>query len=452
MKTPAMTTGRQPANMKKSALLIAFHFPPQSESSGIQRTLSFAKNLGEAGESRWDPMVLSAHPMAYERKNSSQLDGLPASLIVSRPYALDSKRHLGLFGRYPEIIALPDRWISWWLFAVPAALWLIARQRPAVIWSTFPIATAHLIGLTLHGLTGLPWVADFRDPMLQDKFPKTRLQRKAFQWIETRAITRCSKAVFTTQGALEAYKERFPENLHHKFCVIENGYDEEAFSASEAGTPHPASPASTDSRITLLHSGVLYTEGRDPAEFFRAIAVLKTRGRISASNLRVILRAPGEMPYFTKLAKTCDVADIVSIDPPVPYQEALSEMLAADGLLIFQGTPFNTQIPAKIYEYFRARKPVLGLLDPRGETARALGAAGFTHTASMTSVDDITATLDSFIQQIHSGAAHIAGDELVNASSRKHRAKQLAQVFDEVTDQVAGRMRDQIAGQPGAGS
>jgi hypothetical protein len=433
MKTLAMTTGLQPANMKKRALLIAFHFPPQSESSGIQRTLSFAKNLGDVDGSQWDPMVLSAHPMAYERKNSSQLDGLPASLIVSRPYALDSKRHLGLFGRYPEIIALPDRWISWWLFAVPAALWLIARQRPAVIWSTFPIATAHLIGLTVQRLTGLPWVADFRDPMLQDKFPKTRLQRKAFQWIEQRTITRCSKAIFTTQGALEAYVGRFPASLHHKFCVIENGYDEETFGASEARAQHPAGPSASDGRITLLHSGVLYTEGRDPAEFFRAIAVLKKQGRVSAANFRVILRAPGEIPYFTKLANTCGVADIVSIAPPVPYQAALSEMLAVDGLLIFQGTPFNTQIPAKIYEYFRARKPILGLLDPLGETARALGAAGFRHTASMTSLDDIVTTLDNFIQQIQTGKAHIADDELVNASSRKHRAKQLAQVFDQVT-------------------
>jgi hypothetical protein len=35
--------------------------------------------------------------------------------------------------------------------------------------------------------------------------------------------------------------------------------------------------------------------------------------------------------------------------------------------MVFQGTPFNTQIPAKIYEYFRAGKPILGLVDTAGE-------------------------------------------------------------------------------------
>jgi glycosyltransferase involved in cell wall biosynthesis len=420
----------EPKPMNKGALLIAFHFPPQSESSGIQRTLSFAKNLDA---SDWTPMVLSAAPMAYERKNSSQLASLPASLVVSRPLALDSKRHLGLFGRYPEIIALPDRWISWWPFAVLAGLSLIRRHRPAVIWSTFPIATTHLIGLTLHRLTGLPWVADFRDPMLQDKFPKTPRQRKAYQWIEGRAIAACDKAVFTTQGAMESYKNRFPA-MHRKFCVIENGYDEEGF-AQPAGTLPPA--AKRDGCATLLHSGVLYTEGRDPSAFFRAIAALKKQGRVSAKNLHVILRAPGDIPYFKNLAAACEVEDIVSIEAPVPYQQALAEMLSVDGLLVFQGSPFNTQIPAKIYEYFRARKPILALLDTAGETAKVLDAAGFRHLAAMTSEDAIAPVLDDFIARIHNNTATIASDELVTASSRTHRAKQLAQVFAQVTGAIA---------------
>ena len=113
--------------------------------------------------------------------------------VVRRPLALDAKRHLGLRGRYPQCIALPDRWWSWWLFAVPTALAMVRKHKPEVIWSTFPIATAHLIGMTLQRLTGLPWVADFRDPMLQDDFPSHPLQRRMFAWIERQAIQRCTR-------------------------------------------------------------------------------------------------------------------------------------------------------------------------------------------------------------------------------------------------------------------
>jgi len=421
------------SNMKKSALLIAFHFPPQSESSGIQRTLSFAKHLGTFG---WTPMVVSAAPMAYERKNSSQLASVPKDLIVRRPLALDAKRHLGVQGRYPEIVAVPDRWSSWWLFAVPTALALIVKHRPAVIWSTFPIATAHLIALTLHKLTGLPWIADFRDPMLQPDFPKSRLQRRMFAWIERKAIEGCARATFTTQGALESYKARFPAALHDKFCVIENGYDEQAFQLSPdaaADTTLVQPDTAAPRRITLLHSGVLYAEGRDPTMFLKALAELKRQGLIDSTTCRVILRAPSELAYFEALVQTCEVGDLVCIAPPVPYQEALREMLAADGLLVFQGSAFNNQIPAKIYEYFRARKPIMGLLDTAGETAGMLRHAGFEDIASMTSSQAIVPVLAHFIEAIRNNSAHIASEALVASSSRTHRARQLAQLFDDST-------------------
>ena len=416
--------------MNKRALLIAFHFPPQAASSGIQRTLSFSKHLGGQG---WDPMVLSANPIAYAEKNSSQLANLPQQLIVKRAFAIDAKRHMGILGRYPECVALPDRWISWWLSAVPAGLSMIREHKPAVIWSTFPIASSHLIGLTLHRLSGLPWVADFRDPMMQAEYPTTKLQRKAYSWIEKKTIENCQQAVFTTQSALDAYKRRFPEALHAKFAVIENGYDEDGFGTTAPIQSTSAHEKKSSACVTLLHSGVLYSEGRDPSAFFDAISLLKKSGAIDAASLQVILRATGDDPHFHKLVAKFALEDIVKIAPSVSYREALQEMLSVDGLLVFQGTPFNTQIPAKIYEYFRARKPIFGLLDPAGETARVLGAAGFTSLASMKSADAITPVLENFIEQIKAGKAYVADEGIIAASSRQHRAKQLAQVFNQAT-------------------
>jgi glycosyltransferase involved in cell wall biosynthesis len=412
--------------MTKRALLIAFHFPPQAASSGIQRTLSFAKHLGKYG---WEPMVLSAHPRAYSVKNPSQLASVPPELVVRRVFALDAKHHLGIKGRYPGWLALPDRWTTWWLGAVPAGLSLIRRYRPEVIWSTFPLATAHLIGLTLQRLTGLPWVADFRDPMIQPAYPSARLQRKLYAWIEKKAIEHCTLAVFTTHSALDSYRVRFPHLPASKFTVIENGYDEDGFDPAAVTAPTAAQPDGVR-RVTLIHSGVLYQDGRDPSAFLAAIARLKAEGRANAATLRVILRAPGDVEHTAELATRYGVDDIVESAPPVPYREALREMLGADGLLVFQGTPFNTQVPAKIYEYFRARKPVLGLVDTGGETARVLRAAGFFSLATMDSVDAIVPVLAAFIDDIAAGRAYVASDELVAASSRVHRAGQLAGVFD----------------------
>lgn len=416
--------------MSKRALLIAFHFPPQAASSGIQRTLSFSRHLGRSG---WEPMVLSAHPRAYAQQNPSQLASIPSSLVVQRAFALDTKRHLGLRGRYSELMALPDRWISWWGHGVLAGLRLIRRHKPAVIWSTFPIATAHLIGLTLHRLTGLPWIADFRDPMLQPTYPVSPRQRGVYGWLEGQTLRRCRFAVFTTQSALDSYRNRFPDIDPGKLRLIENGYDEDEFGAMLGAMPAAQPAATPDRRLTFLHSGVLYRNGRDPEPFMAALATLKASGRIDAAALRVILRAPGDMNGTKAKAARHGVEDIVEVLPPVPYREALHEMMEADALLLFQGTPFNSQIPAKVYEYFRTRKPILGLVDPAGETATVLRNAGFDSIVPTDDTDAIRATLEQFVPAVRAGAAYVARDAVIARCTRAHKARELATLFDEAS-------------------
>ena len=408
-----------PSKEERRVLMTAFHFPPQSTSSGVQRTLGFARHLGAQG---WQPLVLTAHPRAYAEKSPSQLADMPKGLVVQRAFTLDAKRHLGIKGRYFEACALPDRWASWWLGAVPAGLNMIRVHRPQVLWSTFPIATAHLVGMTLHRLTRLPWVADFRDPMLQAGYPVSRPQRHLLSWIERLTIERCSAAVFTTQGAMSACTACFPA-LAYKFHVIENGYDEQDFGSAIA---HP------NARLTLVHSGALYATGRDPSPFFEALAMLKSCGEIDAVTTQVVMRAPGDCKRFGALAASFEVNDVVAVEPALPYGMALQEMVSADGLIVLQGTNFNAQLPAKVYEYFRARKPILAVVDIHGETARMLRSAGFDAIADINDSAQIAPVMATWLQQIRVGRARIASDHLIASSSRLHRTHQLVEILTRV--------------------
>ncbi|MEF8794599.1 MAG: hypothetical protein V5A50_13100, partial [Thiohalorhabdus sp.] len=162
--------------MTRRALLIAYHFPPVQGSSGVLRTLSFARHLPELG---WEPLVLTAHPRAYPRTSEHQMADIPEDLVVKRAFALDTARHLALRGTYPGPLAVPDRWWTWWLGAVPAGLRMIRHYRPEVIWSTAPIITAHWIAATLSRLSGLPWVADIRDLLTEPDEPADPLAWKA---------------------------------------------------------------------------------------------------------------------------------------------------------------------------------------------------------------------------------------------------------------------------------
>jgi glycosyltransferase involved in cell wall biosynthesis len=405
----------------KRVLMVAYHFPPLAGSSGIQRTLRFVQHLPAFG---WDPIVLTADPRAYEATSDDLAAEVPPAVPVTRAFALDTARHLALFRRYPGFLARPDRWMSWRWGAVPAGLRLVREHRPAAIWSTYPIATAHAIGAALHRRSGVPWIADFRDPMAQDGYPADPKTWRSFRRIEATAVREAARCVFVTPGAARVYRERYPDADPARLVVIENGYDPESFEAAEraAAAAGPLNPGA----VTLLHSGIVYPSERDPTRLFEALGRLRPRG------VRVRFRAAVHDALLRQLAAAHGVAGEVEILPPVPYREALEEMLRADGLVVMQASNCNEQIPAKIYEYFRARRPILGLTDPAGDTAGALRAAGIDAIAPLDSADAIAHALGDFAEAVKRGTAAKPSAAAVEASSRRGRARQLAALLEAV--------------------
>lgn len=407
--------------------MIAYHFPPVKVSSGIQRTLRFAQYLPEFG---WSPIVLAPNPRAYASTSNEDMGDSLKGIEVCRAFALDTSKHLSIGGRYPRFAALPDRWSSWWLGGVPAGLNLIRKFRPDVIWSTYPIATAHLIGLTLHRLTGIPWVADCRDPMAQDGYPTDPATWKSFDWIEKRLVRHADAVTFTTPGAVREYTHRYPDSAS-RFSLIENGYDENVFAAAGMGLEMPAT--ADDKPFTLVHSGVIYPEERDPTQFFEAIATLLKAGDISPQVLQIILRATGHDDYLQSMIDRLGIQSIVRLAPSIPYADALREMLTVDGLLILQAANCNDQIPAKLYECLRARRPVLGLTDPAGDTGKTLAASGIDTIAPLDSSAAIVTALKRFIELLRSKQAPIAMNSAIASASRRGRTLEFARLLDGIT-------------------
>jgi hypothetical protein len=365
-----------------------------------------------------------------------QLADIPPTLEVVRAWAFDTVRHLSFRGRYPGWLAVPDPWVSWFASATLSGLRLIKKHKPGALWSTYPIATAHLIALVLYRLTGIPWIADFRDPMNEidpvtgERWPKDPKIWWAREWIERHTVSSCARAAFVTQGALRIYAERYPELPACRWALIANGYSEESFVAAEAlrngNRPQGG-------KITLLHSGVLYpSPDRNPGQFFAALGGLRESGKISSENLRVILRASSSEDLYRKQLLEHRIEDIVTLEPPVAYNRALSEMLNVDGLLVFQGHDSNPAIPAKLYEYIRARRPIFALVDDRGETATLLREAKVGTLVPLDSRERIADGLLQFLEQIRNGGAPIATDTEIERHSRRHKALELARLLDEV--------------------
>ena len=407
----------------KRLLMIAFQFPPMTGTSGVQRTLRFARDLPLFG---WQPLVLTANPRAYERVSDDLMGELAADTVVERAFAIDAARQLAVRGRYLALAARPDRWMSWWVGAVARGMAMARKYRPQAIWSTYPIATAHRIGHTLQRLSGLPWIADFRDPMAEDGYPEDPKVWRSYKAIEEATLARATRSVFVTPGAARMYRERYRDSAE-RIRVIENGYDEESFEGLTAAGPL------TPGKITLLHSGVVYPSERNPTHFFQALRRMLDAGTIRASELTVRLRAPGHEAFLGKLLDEHGINGLVELAPPITYREALCEMMQADGLLVMQARSANQQVPAKLYEYLRCGRPIIGLTDPAGETAELLRNAGLDYIARLDSPDDIASMLHRFLHQLGAGSVSLPRAAFVRNANRRNRARALFDLLEEVT-------------------
>jgi glycosyltransferase involved in cell wall biosynthesis len=409
--------------------MVAYHFPPLAGSSGIQRTLRFVQHLPALG---WQPLVLSTHPRAYENTGADLLAEIPANTVVRRAFALDTARHLQVAGRYLGWMARPDRWISWKYAAVREGLRMIEEFKPDAIWSTYPIATAHVIASALQRKTGLPWIADFRDPMAQDDYPADLRTRQMFRDIEADVAKHARFNVFTTPGAARMYQQRFPDAAS-RMLVLENGYDEESFGAAGLG-PSDDAPAERANRpLVLLHSGIVYPSERDPTQLFAALGQLQRTGTLTPDDLRIRFRASVHDGLLRTLAQAQGAQDFIELCPAVAYREALAEMMAVDALLVMQASNCNAQIPAKIYEYLRAGKPIVGLTDPAGDTAGVLRTAGLGDMARLDSIAEIVALLPAFVRDWRQGRSVLPQALAVEQASRRGRSQALVELLVQAT-------------------
>jgi len=415
-------------------LLIAFHFPPFKGSSGLERTLGFCRHLARFG---WQPMVLAPHPRAYPGVSDERMKDIPADVIVERAFAVDTARHLAVRGSYLGWAAVPDRWIGWLPGAVLKGWGMIRRLHPKAIWSTYPIATAHIVGWALQRLTGIPWVADFRDPMVEYNHrrqawaPGDVKIRKSRLWIERLCARRAARVVFCTNGALEIFAKRYPEFPRERAVVIPNGFDEDAFRS--AGTePHVGAPRDPKRPIRMLHSGVLYPgPDRDPSQFLRAVAEFLAARPEWRGRLQIVFRASAYDGTYAPVISSLGLEDTVTLAPPIPYREALAEMLTSDVLLVFQGYTSNPAIPAKAYEYLRAQRPILALLDANGDTAQLLRQEGVGTVLPIEDAEGILAGLGPFLDSVQNGSAAVLPLERAARFERGNRAAELATVLDD---------------------
>jgi len=411
----------------RHALFVAYHYPPESSSSGVLRTLKHTRYLGRFG---WRVTVLTLNRDAYQVTDPKLEEQIPPEVRVVRTRFIDVKNHLAIRGSYPSFLAIPDRWSGWWPWAVAAGRKVLAGDPVDLVYSTSPHATAHLIARSLAG-RALCWVADFRDPWYEEP-PEpgtTRLGHVAARRLERLVARRSDLIVTSTTRLRNVLASRYPEKPTEKFVAIPNGYDEADF------TGVLGSSASSPDEFLIVHAGSLSESFRDPRPAFEAVHRATQMGLVDPSRIRFRFLGGGpfgESEEMREAVKGAGLISRVEFLPRVSYQTSLAELRRASMLLLLQASKDTVDlVPAKLFEYLRAGSPVLALAPP-GATAEVLSETGGGWVVDPANIDELSnAIVTAYQRWIGGELGRLAAiPSALEQFSRERLAGVLAAQFD----------------------
>ena len=340
-------------------LLISFQIPSAS-SSGSVRVRNVARFLLDRGH---DVRVLSSP--SPDGAVQSDWDESRLVLTPTRE-ALDTEKSQTLRGKIAAIVnggrRKTDLAAEWSQQATAAAATLFGEWTPDVIYGACPPNATALIAARVAKQFDIPFVAEVGDPRLTERSAKHSERRSPKDANRMAEVLKSAAALVTTSPAwAESYSNRFGSD---KVNIAMNGFDPLEYPLN---TPVPS-----DANRKMLR--LLYTmpEGGAPQELatlFDGMAALGTgaadvRLTLTGNNAETVI----EMARATRMERQIDFVPTGSRD------EAVKRQFASDALVLTtRNDPADAGVlPAELFDYIAARRPVLAMGYSKGDAAEII--------------------------------------------------------------------------------
>jgi glycosyltransferase involved in cell wall biosynthesis len=356
----------------RRVLMISAVFPPVG-GPGVQRSAKFAKYLPAFG---WTPVVWCAGHLEGLPLDDTLLAELPdeVSILSFEGRSVGSRLRRGLWRRGRSASAgarasrkvaewladrdarrlVPDVMARWARESIVALRSIVRRERFDAIYSTYTPASNHVIARALHRATGWPWIADFRDLWTDDYtyVGHDARRRAAERALEQTILEEADRVIGVTARQTAILAARVP-SAPEKFVTITNGFDPADFREP----PRRRDPRASGGRFVLAHVGRFdhWRTGDALMEGLRRFAASLGEER-EGVELRIVGHAGAQ--GREGLARAEVPATFTGY---VTHRDAVGEMRAADALLLSvpDGRNADTVVPAKLFEYLAAGRPIL---------------------------------------------------------------------------------------------
>ncbi|RAU21825.1 hypothetical protein CU669_10995 [Paramagnetospirillum kuznetsovii] len=348
-------------------IAISMWMPPTVTPRAIQvgRLLKHLRGQG------WGAGIITHDPATYEPRQFLDFDfsNLHGDILAGMetvsldPLPIHSRRALvkALLGGVRE----ESHHQRWFQRGLEAALRLAARKEH-VAFATFAGPwESHELGLELAAKTGLPWVAHFADPWVDNPYfvnldPAEMIRRRN---AEAAVAERADALVFVSDKTRDLVMSKYPTQWSERAYVVPHAFDRDLLE----GLPEP--PALN--RMRIVHTGNFYA-ARSAEPLLDAVALIAKNHPGVARDLDIRLIGLIEEGMRYRIAQA-GLDEIVTLIGQRPYRETLFEITCADLTLVIDADVANSVfLPSKLVDYIGLSKPVLGITPADSATADLL--------------------------------------------------------------------------------
>lgn len=264
---------------------------------------------------------------------------------------------------------LPDSQ-GWWVGkARKAGLEAIEGADFDVILSFGKPMSGHLVCLGLKKQTGLPWVAHFSDPWVDNPYDAYQGFARAMNTrLERNVVSHADQVVFVSAETQDLVMQKYPSEWRIKTHVIPHYFDPCIY----------PEPGSRNSKMVFRHIGTFYGH-RTPEPLFQALCILKSQDTDVLKGVQFEMIGHCHPPsLIDHLLTAFNLQDCVAVQPLVPYVESLKLMVEGDVLVLIDAPIIdpNVFLPSKLVDYLGAGRALLGITPLRGPSADLIQRSG----------------------------------------------------------------------------
>ncbi len=347
---------------------------------------------------------------------------VPFRPLLTGQAATLARRLLPFYARVPDEFR---RWVPRAERAIVAEL-DARRFRPDVLLTFGVPMSDHLLGFRLKRKLGVPWVAHFSDPWLDNAFHRHNvLSNLVNRRLERSVIAAADRLIFTSAETIDLVMGKYPQSWRAKATVLPHSFDPALYS-----TPFP------DARGPVLRYLGNFYGHRSPVPLFRALRTVLTEEPALLEGVRIELI--GQMPQRMRVHATLRALPdgLVRLIDTVPYSRSLQLMSGADLLLVIDGPDdLSVFLPSKLIEYLGSGTPIFGIVPP-GTSARLLARVG-AQVADPRQPAEVANGLREVLRLVHRRRSlaerEVWGDDAVRAEFHVEKVRRdLTGILEEV--------------------